>query len=276
MRSRTPQERAVRAISFDSDPELYERNRPTYPPEIYESLWRLAGLSSTPQVLEVGCGTGQASVELARRGSVLTCVDFGAHMAGLARQKLSAFPSARVIVAKFEDWDPGEERFDLVFAASSWHWIDPELGPRKAASVLREGGHLAILSSGHAYPAGYDPLYNEIHQAYAEVTGEAGEWPPKPPEEAKDHREELLEGGWFDKVDVARHLWSFERDADGYVDLLATFSDNRVREPAEREQLFERIRGIIARSPTGRIRKDYLSILRVAHKAPLREGTGKR
>jgi hypothetical protein len=44
-------------------------------------------------------------------------------------------------VAAFEDWSlPGDVSFDLVFAASAWHWIDPNIGYRKAARSPVGGG----------------------------------------------------------------------------------------------------------------------------------------
>jgi demethylmenaquinone methyltransferase/2-methoxy-6-polyprenyl-1,4-benzoquinol methylase len=44
--------------SFDEVAELYDRARPTYPPELLDELVELAGLRAGDAVVEIGCGTG--------------------------------------------------------------------------------------------------------------------------------------------------------------------------------------------------------------------------
>jgi SAM-dependent methyltransferase len=267
VRSRTPEERALRAASFNGDPELYDRARPKYPDTVYQALWKLAKLSGQPKIVEVGCGTGQASVDLAKRGAELTCVEFGDQMAALARRNLSAFPSATVEVSKFEEWDNGDRHFNLLFASASWHWIEPVTGHQKAASVLASGGSMAIVSSEHVYPEGFDPLFGPIQDIYGDVTGSKIKWPPKPPEGGPDSLDENIDAsGLFEKVQAFELIWHFERTADEYIDLLGTYSDNRVRDPEERAELFSRIHKVIAGSKAGFISKHYLTRLRVARR----------
>jgi SAM-dependent methyltransferase len=54
--------------TFDEAPELYDRVRPGYPEAVFEDLTTLARLRPGSRVLELGCGTGQATVPLAARG----------------------------------------------------------------------------------------------------------------------------------------------------------------------------------------------------------------
>jgi SAM-dependent methyltransferase len=54
--------------TFDEDAERYERARPGYPAELLDDLAALTGLRAGDRVLEIGPGTGQATVPLARRG----------------------------------------------------------------------------------------------------------------------------------------------------------------------------------------------------------------
>ena len=273
MRPQTPEERARRAASFNEDAERYDRARPTYPNELFDHLWSTAELGPAPGVLEIGCGTGQASVSLAERGARLTCVEFGENMAAIARRKLAAFPDSKVIVSKFEEWDPVDRRFDVIFAAASWHWIPQVVRYEKAASVLRPGGSLAIVSSHHFYPSGFDPLFIPIQEVYGEVTGtqlevKAQEMPDLGAldDRDRDHIAEMEQTGAFEDPTVTRVRWHFERGADEYIDLLATFSDHWALEPEQRALLFERIRRLIVDSPTGTITKHYLTTLRVARR----------
>ena len=275
MRTLTPEERLRRAASFNESPQQYDRSRPTYPEKLYTELWRLAELREKPEVLEVGCGTGQASGALATRSASLTCVEFGANMAEVARTKLAAYPAAHVIVSKFEDWDAADHRYDLVFASSSWHWINPDVRYAKAASILKPGGSLAVVHSDHVYPEDFDPLYEPIQRVYAEVTGsrrevkrEAIPHPGVLDRNDLNHIEELNRTGAYDRVSLARILWHFDRTADGYIDLLGTYSDNWALEPEVRTRLFGGIHQVISNSPTGTIRKHYLTTVRVARRTP--------
>jgi len=273
MRTHSPDERLRRASSFDEDAERYDRARPTYPAELFSRLWQLAQLGDSPDVAEIGCGTGQASLSLAERGARLICVELGANMAAVARRNLASYPSARVVVSKFEDWDAGGETVDLVFAAASWHWIQPDARYEKAASTLRSGGHMAVVHSEHVYPEGFDPLYLSIQDVYGEVTGSrkhvaVQEMPKFGELDSLDleHIAEMERTGGFQPPIVERFLWHFDRTADGYVDLLGTYSDHWALEPDKRARLFEGIHRVIAESPTGSIRKHYLTSLRLARR----------
>ena len=59
---------------FEQVPELYDRARPVYPPDVFDDVVTLAGLGEGARVLEIGCGTGQATLPLAERGFEVTCI----------------------------------------------------------------------------------------------------------------------------------------------------------------------------------------------------------
>jgi ubiquinone/menaquinone biosynthesis C-methylase UbiE len=54
--------------TFDRTALLYDKVRPGYPEELFEDVVSLSGVPAGGRVLEVGCGTGQATLPLARRG----------------------------------------------------------------------------------------------------------------------------------------------------------------------------------------------------------------
>ena len=85
-------------------------------------------------MLELGPGTGQATVPLARRGLAVTAVELGSGLAAVLRRNVSAFPAVQVVNAALEEWDP-PHTFDAVVAATAWHWLDP---------VVRRGGFTGV------------------------------------------------------------------------------------------------------------------------------------
>ncbi|HEY2057143.1 MAG TPA: methyltransferase domain-containing protein, partial [Amycolatopsis sp.] len=67
--------------TFGEDAGRYDRARPGYPAAVFEDF------EAGTRVLEIGCGTGQASVPLAARGCVLTAVELSADLAAVASAK---------------------------------------------------------------------------------------------------------------------------------------------------------------------------------------------
>jgi SAM-dependent methyltransferase len=125
------------AQSFGSDPERYDRSRPSYPAALVE---RVIAASPGHEVLDVGCGTGIVARQFQAAGCSVLGVEPDARMAGQARQR-----GLEVEVATFEDWDPAGRAFDAVVAGQAWHWVDPVAGAAKAARALRSGGRLAVF-----------------------------------------------------------------------------------------------------------------------------------
>ena len=90
--------------TFSEAAELYDRMRPSYPRAVFEELAEFGRLGPGSRVLEIGCGTGQATLPLAQRGYRVTAVELGAELAAIARRKLASFPGVEVVVSAFEDW----------------------------------------------------------------------------------------------------------------------------------------------------------------------------
>jgi len=155
---------------FNEVPELYDRTRPTYPDPLFTDLTEMTGLGQRSRVLEVGCGTGQATRSLAPLGCQVTAVEPGDGLAALARRRLAAFGNVSVESSAFEDWDGRGRRFDVLVAASSWHWVDPAAGWPKARDVLSPGGWMALLGSVTVRRPGEPEAYAEtadLHERFA-------------------------------------------------------------------------------------------------------------
>jgi SAM-dependent methyltransferase len=252
--------------TFDSDAELYDKARPDYPEQIFDDLFALGALANDAAVLELGCGTGHATRDLARRGCRVVCVELGENLAAVARRNLEPFPRVEVITSTFELWEPRDSLFDMVFAASSWHWLDPEVRYSKTARLLKPGGILAIVDSGHAFPEGFDPFFTEIQRCYEAIGEPHLEWPPPRPEEEPDRREEIERSGLFEVVGVKHHVWPVDYTADTYIDVLNTYSGHIAWVQSKRDKLYAEVRRLIGQRAEGRIRKHYLSILQVCRR----------
>lgn len=130
---------------FDDVAAEYDRSRPGYPEELVGHACRLAGLERGDLVLEVGCGSGQLTRDLLTAGLEVVAVEPGGQLLSLAAENLKDAGEVSFVNAQFEDAQLPSGHFRAVFAASSFHWIDPELSWAKVADLLAPGGTLALM-----------------------------------------------------------------------------------------------------------------------------------
>lgn len=136
--------RLIRALSFGSVADQYERYRLGYPEELVDSVVSYAG-GPLRYALEVGAGTGKATRLFASRGIAVTALEPDAHMARVLDETTRG-STVEPVVTTFEEFETARH-FDLVYAAASWHWVDPASKWAHAAEVLVPGGVLALFGS---------------------------------------------------------------------------------------------------------------------------------
>lgn len=253
--------------SFEQVAQLYDRARPTYPAQIFDDLAALAELRSASHIVEIGCGTGQATLPLAQRGYQITCVELGEQLGAAAQRKLASFPNVEVVAGDFETWRPPRADFDAVVAFTAFHWITPEVRYVKPASLLRERGRLAVVSTYHVLPRDGDDFFIEVQKDYEAVLPEDLKTKAGPPVEpdAVNHvlGAEIEASGLFRSIGTRRYLWDVTYTADEYLALLDTYSGHRTLDDETRERLLSRIRQRIDARPGRQVRKTHLAILDV-------------
>ncbi|MBC7631056.1 class I SAM-dependent methyltransferase [Aeromicrobium sp.] len=254
--------------SFDSAADLYQRARPEYPAALYDALIETAELNAGDRLLEIGCATGKATLPLARRGFRITCVEPGPALASAARLNLSDFPDVEVIDSAFESYEaPKADRFDLVFAATAWHWLDPAIRYRRAWELLVPGGHLAFWSATHVFPKDGDPFFAELQEVYEEIGAGLPEGAVYPrPGELPDEREDIERSGLFGDVVVHQFDWEVMYNAEGYLRLLDTFSGHITMRTAQRDRLYSEIRRRLGKRVDGSLRRGWGAALHVARR----------
>jgi SAM-dependent methyltransferase len=254
-------ERERLRVTFGTVAEQYDRARPSYPAAVFDDLAEIAGLEQGSRVVEVGPGTGKATVDLVRRGYTVTGVELSPDLAEVARRNA---PDAEIVVANFEQWEPEAAGFDAIVATAAYHWIAPELRYAKPLALLKRGGALAVVHGRHVLPAGGDSIWAEVQEDYDAVVPHPDNAPPPAPEEVADEwRDEFRASDVFARVEQGRHLQPLVYTADELVDLLGTFSDNIVLPPAQRDELFRRIHARVAARANGTVTMHYLLTLTV-------------
>jgi SAM-dependent methyltransferase len=248
---------------FDEDAELYDRARPDYPEPLFDDLIRLAGLEPGDRALEIGYGTGKATVPLARRGLRLTGVEPGENMARVARRNLRDYATVDLHLGAFESWPLPAERFDLVVAATCWHWLDPDVRLKRAARALRPDGALAIIDTVHVSDERGDEVFVRIQQHYQRCDPSSAKNWGLPRISTLEPAEVDLDG--FREPAFRAFRWVGSFTAPEYLDLLSSFSGHRAMVAEDRACLFDGIAGVIA-DFGGRVQKHHAFTLTVARR----------
>lgn len=257
-------DRKIRRISFNRVAALYNEVRPQYPEELIDQAISLSGIPPTGRILEVGCGTGQATWAFARRGFSILCIELGPQMAEIAKAKLRDYPKVEIQISSFEDWELQEDAFDLVVGASCFHLLDPEIAYTKAARALKSTGALALLRNKQ--PRVDSPLFRELQQLYERYVPEITQrhyW--QRPVEQDSEALAMGRSGLFEEAVVRRVEWSREYDAHGYVKLLNTYSDHNCLPEEKKRDFFPAVAKLIERHG-GRLTKPYVATLYLAKK----------
>lgn len=230
--------------------ELYDASRPSYPPAVVEELLRRAGAHSGDPVLEVGAGTGKATVLFAAHGLAVVAIEPSSEMATVARRNCAAYPEVRIVESDFEQWDPGGRRFPLLYSAQAWHWIDPEVGLERAHRALRPGGVLAPFWNRPAW--GRSVLRDELIEVYRAAVPELEPTGPMHPAnfsplDGEDWVGETAASGLFGDAEVVDFNWHLDYSADRYIDLMGTLSEVRLLDDSERGRLLDGVHAAIER-----------------------------
>ena len=226
-------------MKFDEDPENYHRSRPDYPGALFFDLIAYAGLEGERSALEVGIGTGQATGPILATGCRVTGLDLGDRMIAYCQKRFSGMPGFQAECVSFENFDT-QETYDVLYSATAFHWVPPEVGFPKAYRLLRPGGTIALFWNHPFVGRAEDPLHREIQRAYRRYR--PGTAAPREFAEPDCSRyRDLLEEYGFAEVQYRLYHRTRVMDGASYLALLNTYSDHRSMEADARTGLLREI-----------------------------------
>lgn len=239
-------------MHFDARAEAYDRGRPPYPQELWESVAQLGLLRAGWHALDLGAGTGQATGPLLAAGLHVTAVEPGP---ALADHLATSHPAASVVNAHAEGLDLPSDFFDLAVAATSIHWMDLDIVLPKVHRLLKPEATFLVLRTVFGDPAASPTPFRE---RVAEIVRERTS-PPSPGPDAINVAAvaaTLIRSGLFTVDDIRTFRWAIEFNESQVRDLFSTFSDWTAQEV---DRAAEAVREI-----GGRVVERYLSWLIVA------------
>jgi SAM-dependent methyltransferase len=200
----------------------YDRYRPRYPGTMFDTLVRETGLRPGDVVVEIGSGTGIATVPLVERGLDVTAVEPSRELAEIAESKVG--DRGRVVVQRFEDC-PLPDRASLLAAFNAWHWVEPSIALDRVAQLLRGGGSLALVWTE---VVAWGP--RRFEERLADVFGEP--W-PKRWDNVVASLQPVLDDSRFGELRTSHHPFARTLDASTYVAVTRTYGGQRSEEQYE-------------------------------------------
>jgi SAM-dependent methyltransferase len=121
----------------------YDKGRPGYPDAAIDwILGETASPDGSPDVVDIGAGTGKFTRSLAARPVSLRAVEPDVEMLARLRQNI---PSATALAGSAESIPLPDSSQDLVTLAQAWHWVDEKAASAEIGRVLRPTGILALV-----------------------------------------------------------------------------------------------------------------------------------
>lgn len=259
---------------FSSDVAAYDTGRPGYPDRVYQLLRQRCGLGRGAAVLEIGPGTGQATGRLLDEGASVTAVELGATMAARIEAKYAG-RDLNVEVGAFEEVTLGGESFDLVVAATSFHWVPAEAGLQRCADLLRAGGWLALWWTYFGDPDRPDPFRDAVTPIFGDLApalvdvfpGVAFESGPRP--YALDVQARIAEidaSGRFGRVHHEVIAWTGRHTPLELRALFASYSPCLALAADERTAVLDAIEELASGTFGGVVERPYLTPVYLASK----------
>ena len=216
----------------------YDKLRPEYPNKLFSDVIDFIG-SGKKKALEIGAGTGKATVPFLKAGYDVTAVELGENMAEFMRERFKEYKNFNVIVSAFEDAVLDENSYDLIYAASAFHWVNAEIGCPKVFNLLKSGGVFALFRYNF-FASHNEALDDDIHEVYKKYyfsyyTSKPQTLRYKRTRDEFKKSSEILNNYGFEDMknygfhDVSLKLYDVTRtfSADEYIDFTDTMADRR-------------------------------------------------
>ncbi len=127
---------------FGAQAEVYERARPSYPPEAVTWIADALGLGPGKRCVDLAAGTGKLTRLLVPSGADLVAVE---PVAGMRSQLVGTCPEVPVVAGTAEHLPVADDSLDAVTIAQAFHWFDHEAATAELRRALRVGGGLGLL-----------------------------------------------------------------------------------------------------------------------------------
>ncbi len=215
-------------LTFNEVPKLYDKYRPRYLPEVYSDIFSYSRIKEGSKALEIGMGTGQATIPFVDAGLNVTAIELGRDLAEFSKEKLSGNTNLEIINSDFMDYECEDDKYDLIYSATAFHWIPEKEGYEKVFRLLKSGGAFARFRNYPYRDKGNMLLSSEVDKLYQKYFLSSDE---------EKLRKEFSEEDAIKISDISKKYGYIKQEyklynrirtltAEGYTNLLNTYSDH--------------------------------------------------
>jgi Predicted methyltransferase (contains TPR repeat) len=229
--------------------------RPKYHQSIFSIINSFTRIDESTNILEIGCGTGQATEQLIDSKAKIKCLDIGQNMIDVCRKKFCDYNNVSFYNMPFEEYQTSE-KYDLIYSATAYHWIKQPEGDLLTANLLRENGVFALFRT---YNIGKDdPFFIQSQSIYNRYMGK------KDANEKENHK--ILNTTVFEKICNYEYFWNEDYKVDDYLKLVSTYSDHIALGENQLSGLLNELGKLIETEFNGKVRKKYMTVLEIGKK----------
>jgi ubiquinone/menaquinone biosynthesis C-methylase UbiE len=135
---------ATRDSLFDGIAEAYYKFTPILPEKYVDLLQETCNLTANDTIIDLGCGSGDLVLSLAKYSSFVQGIDESKTMINMAKEK-DTHKKATWIHQSVTDFDLGEEKYNLIISFESFHLFpNTKALMKRCARALKPGGALCI------------------------------------------------------------------------------------------------------------------------------------
>jgi SAM-dependent methyltransferase len=254
--------------AFGADPANYHSARPPYPQAAWDALVQRAGLHAGIDILEIGAGTGLATLPLlAHDPARLVAIEPDARLAAFVGK--AADPRLTVIAETFEDAELRPASFDLVVSATAFHWLDPVPALKRIGDLLRDNGSVALIWNDFGDAGRPDPFHEataHLFEGHRVSTG-SGSGRLSFASDADARLADFDAAGFV--ADEPQFLrWTLALDPERVRALYSTYSNVTALRALEQTRLLDGLCDIAATQFAGRVERNMTTAIYTARRAP--------
>jgi ubiquinone/menaquinone biosynthesis C-methylase UbiE len=227
-------------FTFNEDVKNYDKWRPTYCKALFDDIIEYSKLNESKKAVEVGIGTGQATLPFLKTGCEVTAIELGKDLAEYSKEKFKEYKNFSVCNTSFEDYECNDGSIDILYSATAFHWIPDEIGYSKAFKLLKKGGTLAVFWNKPSMKREDDLLHEKIQRVYQKYMPSNGSLIEKDTERY-DRISRTIQAYGFRDIEVKLYHQTRVFNASDYISLLNIYSDHRSMEAASRKLLYKEI-----------------------------------
>ena len=226
-------------LSFNNISKLYDNNRPSYPEELINGVIKISKITSKSNILDIGCGTGKATIMFAKTKADITALDISLNMIAVGKEKSKQYSNIKYFVSSFEDIKLDNNYFDLIICAQSFHFLDHKIALTKISKLLKRNGYLVIFSN---FP---DIENNNLLKDISVLYKKYCESFPKDYGSTQKIEHIVNRSGLFCKIKKINYSRLISNNKDSYLNLVKTLSYVQILNKDTKEELIKGIQSLL-------------------------------